>query len=118
MALSDRVANRFRNVPGVLSTDITDWIAEAEFESGKVADTSTADDNALLYLALSIGFSVIATDAARYFRYTDGEESVDKTMIFDMYSRLSNTARKQYTRALRGGFASATYSDRADASGV
>ncbi|GGF88448.1 hypothetical protein [Paenibacillus abyssi] len=114
--LSERLTKRFRGVPGVTATDITDWIAEAVAESGFAADSPTDDrNNALLYLALSIGFSVIATDAARYFRYTDAEETVDKTMVAAQYVKLSAQARRDYAKALRGGYgASASYSGRGD----
>jgi hypothetical protein len=115
VALSDRLAKRFRNVPGVTSTDISYWIAEAEAESGYTADNPEDDkNNALLYLALSIGFHVIATDAARYFKYSDADESVDKTGIAEQYIKLSKDARRQYVRELRGGFAGQTHAKRAD----
>lgn len=111
--LSERLTKRFRGVPGVESTDIADWIAEAEAESGHTAGTTA--DNALLYLALSIGCSVIATDAARFFRYTDGEETVDKTGVFDKYTKLARDARRQYNVQIRGGYgAFASHPARAD----
>jgi hypothetical protein len=115
--LAERLTKRFRGVPGVTSTDIDDWIAEAEAESEFTADGVGSDDknNALLYLALSIGFSVIATDAARFFRYTDGEETVDKTGIAAQYTKLSAQARRQYSVQLRGGYgAFASHPARAD----
>jgi hypothetical protein len=116
--LAERLTTRFRGVPNVTTSDIADWIAEAEAESGYNADGTDDDDknNALLYLALSIAYSIIAADAARFFSYRDAEESVDKTMISAQYIKLSANARKQYVRELRGGFASATYANRADAS--
>jgi hypothetical protein len=118
VALAERLTSRFRNVPGVATTDITDWIAEAEEESGFTADDTTDDrNNALLYLALSIAYSIIAADAARFFSYRDAEESVDKRGIADEYMKLSVWARRQYSVQLRGGYrASASYPDRADAS--
>lgn len=101
--LNERLTKRFRNVPGVTSDDIADWISEAEAESGKA--TGGAGDNALLYLALSIGCSVIATDAARFFSYQDAEESVNKRGIADEYRKQAGWARKMYAAQLRGGFA-------------
>lgn len=104
--LIERLTKRFRGAPGVTSDDIDDWIAEAEAESGFVANGSGANnkDNALLYLAFAIGCIVIATDAARYFKYTDAEESVDKTMIAAQYMKLASDARGQYAKQLTGGF--------------
>jgi hypothetical protein len=116
MTLSERLTSRFRNVPGVTSDDIADWIAEAEAESGFTADDPENDrNNALLYLSLSIAYSIIAADAARFFRYSDADESVDKTGIAERYITLSAQARRLYSVHLRGGFrASASYLDRAD----
>lgn len=103
MAISDRLIKRFRNVPGATSADIADWIAEAQTESGLKEGENSNDDNAILYLAFSIGCRVIATDAARYFKYTDGEESVDKSDIYEKYLRLSLDAYHQYRYYRDGG---------------
>lgn len=101
--LSERLTKRFRNVPGVTTVDIADWLAEAKEESGIAEGTVTSDNNALLYLAFSIGCRTIATDAARYFKYTDGEENVDKTNIFENYMRLSLEALQQFRYHRNGG---------------
>ncbi|MCQ4363055.1 hypothetical protein KQR54_18320 [Mycobacterium gordonae] len=115
MDVNERLAKRFRNVSSVTPADIDDWVAEAEAESGLETGVSVREDNALLYLAYAIGCSVIATDAARYFKYTDAEEAVDKTMIAAQYMKLAAEARKQYTRQLNGGFgASMSTPARAD----
>jgi len=103
LTLEERLIKRFRGV-GVTPEDAADWIAEAQVESGLSAEESTRTDNAILYLAYAIGCSVIATDAARYFKYTDAEESVDKTMVSVQYTKLAAAARKEYTRQLSGGF--------------
>jgi hypothetical protein len=113
--LSERLTKRFRNVPGVTSTDVVDWIAEAEAESGLTADDLENDqNNALLYLSFSIGCRIIATDAARFFKYTDGEESVDKANIYENYLRLSLEAFRQYRYYLDGGGSRTTAPKRAD----
>lgn len=106
MTLEGRLAKRFRNVAGVTTQDLADWIEEAVAESGYAAGGTGEDnkDNALLYLAYSIGCFVIATDAARYFKYTDADEAVDKTMVGDKYLALAEWGRKQYAIQLRGGF--------------
>lgn len=113
MTLEERLEKRFRGVPGVTPEDIADWIAEAEAESGLTAGGD--DDNALLYLAFSVGCIVVATDAARFFSYRDGDEQVDKTMIADKYFALASWARKMYGVQLRGGVAAvASYPERGD----
>lgn len=116
MSLQERLTKRFRGVTGVTEADIADWIGEAETESGLTAGDPDGNDNALLYLALSIAYSIIAADAARYFSYRDAEESIDKRGIAEEYRKLSEWARRQYAKQLRGGYgASGTYSARADA---
>jgi hypothetical protein len=101
--LDERLTIRFRNVPGVTSVDVADWLSEAQDESGLVEGDVVSDNNALLYLAFSIGCRAIATDAARFFKYTDGEEIVDKTNIFENYMRLSLEALQQYRYHKNGG---------------
>jgi len=111
-SVKERLTKRLSKVPGVTPEDIDDWLAEAEAEfEGQDEDNVTA----LFYLALYVAYETIASDAARFFRFTDGEESVDKSMIFDNYMRLAKSARRNYARYLRGGFgASQTHLGRAD----
>lgn len=111
MAVSDRLSARLSKVPGVTSADIADWTAEAKTESGLAEGEN---DNALYYLALAIAYETIAGDAARYFSYTDGEESVNKTGIFANYMTLARNARKNYRKYRRGNGASQTFAKRAD----
>lgn len=113
----ERLTKRFRNVPGVTSTDLADWVAEAETESGIVADgteTTVNENNAVTYLAFSLGCRVIATDAARFFTYKDGEESIDKTNIFENYMRLSLESLSQYKYHRDGGGSRTLTPKRAD----
>lgn len=107
----DRLTKRLSKVPGVTPDDISDWLAEAEAEF----EGQDENDNALFYLALYIAYESIASDAARFFSFRDGEESIDKSMIFENYILLAKEARKNYSRYLRGGFAaSQTHLGRAD----
>lgn len=101
--LEERLLLRFKNVPGVTWIEVTDWLTEAQEESGIVEGDVVSDNNALLYLAFSIGCKAIATDAARFFKYADGEENVDKTNIFENYMRLSLDALSQYRYYKNGG---------------
>jgi hypothetical protein len=91
-------------VPGVTVDDVWDWHTEAMNESG----ITEGNDNAVLYLAFSIGCQAIATDAARYFKYTDGEENVDKTNVFDNYSKLAREALARYYYYKKGGSSTLT----------
>jgi hypothetical protein len=101
--ISERLTKRFRNVPGVTGDDVADWLSEAEEESNLIESDVVSDNNAILYLAFSIGCRTIAADAARFFKYTDGEENVDKTNIFENYMRLSLEALQQYRYHRNGG---------------
>jgi hypothetical protein len=101
--IEERLTKRFRKVPGVMMEDVVDWLSEAEEESGLSEGEVISDNNALLYLAFSIGCKAISTDAARYFSYTDGEEQVDKTNIFENYMRLSLDALAHYRYYKNGG---------------
>ena len=113
--LDERLTIRFRNVPGVTSIDVSDWLTEAQAESGLTESDVESNNNAILYLAFSIGCTAIATDAARFFKYADGEENVDKTNIFDNYMKLAKDARKNYRKYVRGQFgASQSHGGRMD----
>lgn len=110
--VGERLSNRLRKVPGVLPADISEWVTEAKAE---FAGQDETNETALFYLALHIAYETIASDSARFFKYTDGEEAVDKSMIFENYMKLANSARRNYSRYLRGGFASSqTHVGRAD----
>lgn len=115
MTVEERLTKRFRNVPGVTGDDVADWVSEAEAESGLIESDIETDNNAILYLAFSIGCTAIAADAARYFKYTDGEENVDKTNVFANYMQLAKDARKTYRKYVRGQFgASQSHGGRMD----
>lgn len=110
-SVKERLTKRLSKIYGVTPEDISDWLAEAESEF----DGQDENDNALFYLALYIAYETIASDSARFFSFRDGEESVDKSMIFENYMKLAKQARRNYSRYLRGGFAaSQTHLGRAD----
>jgi hypothetical protein len=112
--IEERLTMRFKNVPGVTWTEVADWLTEAKEESGIVEGDVVSDNNALLYLAFSIGCKAIATDAARFFKYTDGEENVDKTNVFENYMRLSLDALAHYRYYKNGGGSRTVTPKRAD----
>ena len=111
MTVSERMQSRLKNVPGVTSEDIGDWIAEAIAES-EITEAENA--SAVFYLALAIAYDTIAANTAHYFSYTDGEESVNKTNVYANYEKLAANARKNYRKYKRGNGASASYLKRAD----
>lgn len=112
MAVSDRLENRLSKVPGVTPADVSTWEQEAVTESGL---TEEENENAVFYLALAIAYETIAGNAAHFFKYTDGEESVDKSNIFANCMKLAKEARKNYRKQVRGRFgASQSHAARAD----
>jgi hypothetical protein len=112
MEIEARLDSRLSKVPGVTPTDISNWRTEAETESGLTSEENT---NAVFYLALAIAYEWIAGDAARYFKFTDGEESIDKSNIFANYMKLAKEARKNYSKQVRGRYgASQSHAGRAD----
>ncbi|MED2185732.1 hypothetical protein [Bacillus wiedmannii] len=113
MKVSERLESRLAKVPKVTPEDIENWLAEAEAESESEL-TEEVNANAVFYLALSFAYESIAADAARYFSYTDGEESVDKSMIFANYKKLSADALKKYRKYRRGKGTHQTFAKRAD----
>ncbi|WHY01870.1 hypothetical protein QNH29_06475 [Neobacillus sp. DY30] len=102
---------RLAKVPGVTPYDVAMWAEESETESGL---TESENENAVFYLALAIAYETIAANAAQFFKYTDGEESVDKTNIHANYVKLATAARKNYRKYLRGRGASQSHTGRAD----
>jgi hypothetical protein len=112
--IEERLTKRFHNVPGVTMEDVVDWLSEAEEESGLNEGEIISDNNALVYLAFSIGCKAIATDAARFFKYADGEENVDKSNIFENYMRLSLDALAHYRYYKNGGGSRTLTPKRAD----
>lgn len=112
--VEERLTKRFRSVPGVTADDVADWVSEAETESGLTEGDIVSDNNAILYLAFSIGCRTIAADAARFFKYQDGEENVDKTNIFENYMRLSLDALQQYRYHRNGGGSRTLTQNRVD----
>jgi hypothetical protein len=112
MELDERLSSRLSKVPGVTLADIMNWIEEAEVESDL---TKEENPNAVFYLSLAVAYECIAGDAARYFKFTDGEESIDKSNIFSNYMKLAKDARKNYSKQVRGRYgASQSHAGRAD----
>lgn len=100
--LETRLAARFRGVPGVTPEDIDAWLTEALYQYGysptTAADVPDDETSLVLTLAQIQGARVIALSVAHYFKYTDGEESVDKTMVAEQYRKLAADLVTEYER--------------------
>lgn len=64
------------------------------------ADVPPADIGKLLSYASAELATLVAINAASYFKYTDGEESVDKSMISKEYRELAKLFRDEYQAEL------------------
>lgn len=100
--LEERLYRRFKGVPGFTKEDATDLIDESLIAHG-VSPTSSEDIpdrkvTLVMLYAQSEGAWTIAISVAHYFKYTDGEESVDKSMLADSYRKLARELRRDYER--------------------
>lgn len=96
--LSERLLKRFKGVPNYTLTDAEQAIDDALLTLGYASADDVPDDKltALLLLAQSESAYTIAFSTAHYFQYSDGEESVNKSMISENYRTLASDLRKRY----------------------
>ena len=96
--LTERLSKRFEQV-SALPSDAAVNTMQYTFELFGYeydADVPVADIARLLAYASSELSTQVAVNAASYFKYTDGEESVDKSMISKEYRELAATFRNEY----------------------
>lgn len=91
--LVERLLRRFKGVPNFDETDASELVQEAIDTHGKDA----SDDLLLLYAQVQ-GAWQIAFSVAHYFKFSDGEESVDKSMISDNYRKLARDLQEEYDK--------------------
>lgn len=93
--IEQRLARRFANVA---LSDVQNTLADAMASLGYDvnAEVPATDVNRVLAYASAELATNISVDAARYFSYSDGEESVDKTMISEQYRKLALQFRSDY----------------------
>lgn len=98
--LSARLLKRFKNVPNVTAEDTTDWTEEAFLAHGYTSSDNVPSDKETLILlaAQAEGAQQISLATAHFFSYTDGEESIDKSMISEQYRKLAKDLRDLYSR--------------------
>ncbi len=93
-----RLENKFRSVPTVDTTVITNWIAEAVVQHGyaTVEDVPDSQGTALMYLCYVIASEDLWLNSSHYFRYQDGDDMVDKSMIGIQYRNQAEYYRGLY----------------------
>lgn len=96
--LVERLVKRFKGVPNFDITDAEELVDDALKVHGLAPSAEIPADksNLVLLYAQAEGARQIALATAHYFRFTDGEESVDKSAVSEQYRKLANDLRKQY----------------------
>lgn len=96
--LADRLYRRFKGVPNFEMTDATELVTDAMQTHGyEPSDTVSAKDvTRILLLSQSEGAWQVALSVAHYFKYTDGEEGVDKSEVSEQYRKLARDIRVDY----------------------
>lgn len=96
--LAELLLKRFKGVPGFTEADADDLIEDAMRTHGYAPTDSVKDSevNLVLLYAQTQGTWQIAMSVAHYFSFSDGEESVDKSMIADNYRRLARDLKNDY----------------------
>lgn len=96
--ITDRLLRRFKGVPSFDTEDAMDLVDEAFNLHGlKPSDSVPSDkEQLIMYYVQSQGAWQIALSVAHYFKFTDGEEAIDKTMLADNYRRLAKDFEAKY----------------------
>ena len=98
--MTERLTKRFNAVTAqpALQTAAIDVMADTFGALGydAFADVPPTDINRLLAYGSSELALQIALDAARFFKYTDGEETVDKSMIAKEYREFAAMFKADY----------------------
>lgn len=89
--LIERLNRRFKGVPNFEKADAAELIDEAY----QVHDSDASAELVLMYAQFQ-GAWQIAFSVAHYFKFADGEESVDKSMVADNYRRLARDLQIKY----------------------
>lgn len=100
LQMTERLTKRFTAVTAqpALQTAAASVMADTFelFEYEASADVPVTDINRLLAYSSAELALQIALDAARFFKYTDGEESVDKSMVSKEYREFSAIFKADY----------------------
>lgn len=96
--LSKRLYRMFKGVPGFTEEEALELVEDAMQTHGYAPTDSVPIDRirlVLLYAQLQ-GTWQIAFSVAHYFKFSDGEETVDKSMIADNYRKLAKDLQTEY----------------------
>ena len=98
--LAERLYRRFKGVPNFDLDDAQELVDESlEFHGYELSADVPADKESMILLyAQKEGAWQIAFSVAHYFKFADGEESVDKSMVSDNYRRLARDLQDEYDK--------------------
>jgi len=98
--LVERLQRRFKGVPNFGKEDAEELIEESLIFHGLDPSAIIPDKDVTLVLlyAQAQGAWQIAFSVAHYFRFSDGEETVDKSMVADNYRRLARDLQTDYEK--------------------
>ena len=98
--LAERLLQRFKGVPNFELTDAQELVEESLRVHGLDSSKAVPNDKETLILlyAQTQGAWQIAFSVAHYFKFADGEESVDKSMVSDNYRRLARDLQDEYDK--------------------
>lgn len=96
--LAEMLYRRFKGVPGFTKEEAQDLVLDAMRAHDYAPTDSVSPDEVSLVLlyAQYNGAWQIALSVAHYFKFSDGEEQVDKSMIADNYRRLAKDLQADY----------------------
>lgn len=96
--LTERLYRRFKGVPNFTEMDAQALIDDSMSTHGLSPDADIPLDqtNRILLFAQSEGAWQVAFSVAHYFKFGDGEESVDKSMVSENYRKLAKDLREDY----------------------
>lgn|SRR5690606_25868142 len=96
--LAEKLYRMFKGVPGFTEDEALELIDDAMRTHGYAPTDSVPSDRIrliLLYAQIQ-GVWQVAMSVAHYFKFSDGEESVDKSMLADNYRKLAKDLQTEY----------------------
>lgn len=96
--LAEKLYRMFKGVPGFTEEEALELIDDAMRTHGYAPTDSVPSDRIrliLLYAQIQ-GVWQVAMSVAHYFKFSDGEESVDKSMLADNYRKLAKDLQTEY----------------------
>lgn len=98
--LADRVMLRYSEVPEFKEEEAMEYVLDSKSMHGYLDTQLIPQDKERLVLlyAMSEVASSIAFKSAHYFKFSDGEETIDKTKVAHNYRQLARDYKNDYNR--------------------